>query len=112
MSYSKTYYDKAKKIYQTATYKYLDKNPWVRTFYGIKSRCENSNQPNYKWYGARGIKCLLTIPEVKELWLRDDADALVKPSIDRIDSNGDYTKDNCQFIEWYENVVTRRHSTQ
>ncbi len=37
------------------------------------------------------------------LYYRDGADKMKKPSIDRIDNNGDYTYENCRFIEMAEN---------
>ena len=71
---------------------------------GIKSRCENPNVNNYHRYGGRGITNHLTREDLKLLWERDHADTMVKPSIDRIDNNGNYTLSNCQFIELRENV--------
>lgn len=59
----------------------------------------------YSRYGGRGIKFAITLEEVNELWRRDTADKMRKPSIDRKDVNGDYTFMNCQFIEWAENLI-------
>ena len=42
---------------------------------------------------------------MKFLWYRDKTWLLEKPSIDRIDSYGDYTFDNCRFIEFKENAM-------
>jgi hypothetical protein len=41
--------------------------------------------------------------EIKELWFRDKAMLMINPTIDRIDRNGNYTKENCRFIEAKEN---------
>lgn len=75
------------------------KFPWKRTLYNIKQRCENPNDDRYHRYGGRGIECLITEDELKELWFRDKAYLMDKPSIDREDNDGDYTFDNCRFIE-------------
>ncbi len=65
----------------------------------IIQRCLNENNKSYHRYGGRGIKCLITVDELKELWVRDNASEMQRPSIDRKDNNGDYTFENCQFIE-------------
>ena len=78
---------------------YHKKFPWKRVFNNIKQRCNNLNEPAYKDYGGRGIKCLITEKEIKKLWFRDKAWKLKQPSIDKIDNNGNYTFKNCRFIE-------------
>lgn len=37
--------------------------PWRKTFHGIKNRCNNTNYRQFKDYGGRGIKCLITMKE-------------------------------------------------
>lgn len=71
---------------------------------GIKQRCGNINNSSYKYYGERGIKCFITEKELKTLWIRDKAWELEMASIDRIDNNGNYTFENCRFIELQENI--------
>jgi len=73
----------------------------------IKTRCEYPKAINYKYYGGKGIKCLLSLDDIKFLWKRDNADTLKKPSIDRIDSNGNYELSNCRFVELRQNVLFR-----
>ncbi len=94
------------------TYKYYnklakqehEKYPWKRLLRTISYRCNNTNNKDYKNYGGRGIKCNITEDELKELWFRDKAYEMEKPTIDRIDNNGHYTYDNCQFLENEDNV--------
>jgi hypothetical protein len=66
----------------------------------IKQRCENINNKRYNCYGGRGIKCLITAEEIKFLMERDGYWNMKNPSIDRIDNDGDYTFENCQFLEF------------
>lgn len=83
---------------------YYRKYPYKKTLTDIKQRCNNPNNKEYKNYGGRGIKCLITEEEVKRLWFRDKAYLMDKPSIDRINNDGDYTYENCRYVELRENV--------
>jgi hypothetical protein len=83
--------------------KYEEKNPWIKHFVSIRQRCNNPKATAYKYYGAKGIRCNLTLSEVKTLWFRDKAYTLVRPSIDRFKHWEHYTFKNCQFIELAEN---------
>lgn len=73
--------------------------------YSIKYRCENPKCSGFKRYGGRGIKCLLTVDDLRFMWNRDNAKSMVKPSIDRIDNDGHYELSNCRFIEAQENLL-------
>lgn len=75
------------------------RNPWASCYYGIKKRCYNKTRPNYHRYGGRGIKCIITIKEVKQLYIIYGAEYMKRPSIHRIDNDGHYTLKNCMFIE-------------
>lgn len=84
---------------------YRKNNPWYSIYCDIKTRCNNLNFIGYEYYGGRGIKCLITLLEVKQLWFRDKAYFMKKPSINRIDNDGDYTFDNCEFLELEKNIT-------
>lgn len=71
-------------------------NVWLT----MKQRCYNPSDKHYKWYGAKGVK-------VCEEWLNDPAEFVSwcenngyreGLTIDRINSEGDYSPDNCRFI--------------
>ena len=78
--------------------------PWKGVLKNIKQRCNNSNNPKYKNYGGRGIKCLITAKELKKLWFKNKAYNLNWPSIDRKDNDGHYKLINCRFIEMVKNT--------
>lgn len=80
-----------------------EKFPWKYTLGSIIQRCKNKNHRRYKDYGGRGIKCLITLDELKTLWFRDKAYEMKEPSIDRIDNDGNYEFNNCQYIELSKN---------
>lgn len=65
----------------------------------IKQRCYDPRHSSYKWYGGKGIKNFLTLKQLRILWRRDGAAEMLKPSIDRRESNDDYTFENCFFNE-------------
>lgn len=78
--------------------------PWRYHYRKARSRCLHIKHYAYKFYGGKGIKFYLEPNEVKLIWERDKAYLLVKPSIDRIDSKGNYTFDNCRFVELRRNI--------
>ena len=82
--------------------------PWLFTLVNIRTRCTNPNRKSSSCYVGKGIRCFLSKEDVKELWERDRASTLAKPSIDRIDPKGHYTKENCRFIELAENSSRRK----
>lgn len=82
--------------------RYLKKNPWSKYLDRAKCRCKRKN------YIKRGIKCFLSMDDIKFLWFRDKAWELQRPSLDRIDTTNSYILNNCRFIELQENI--RRHS--
>lgn len=83
----------------------LKKNPWRATLYHIKERCNCKTNSKYYRYGGRGIKCLITEEELKELWFRDKAYLMDRPSIDRKYHNGNYEYDNCEYMELGKNSL-------
>ena len=74
----------------------------------MRRRCSDKTHRAYRWYGAKGIKVKMTVDDLIALWLRDNANKMDSPSIDRINSNGDYEPRNCRFIELSENRGTSK----
>lgn len=95
-----------------ANKRYLEKNPWMPSFTAARDRCRNPKNNGYHRYGGRGIQFFLTVEEIKALWIRDGASEQEQASIDRIDNDGNYSFENCRFIEKRENSrrVARLHS--
>lgn len=83
--------------------KYKRLHPWVRYVEFARRRCSDVSSEWYKWYGAKGVTCDLTAKDLEEIWKRDGAHSLNKPSLDRVDPNGNYTKANVRFIEFKVN---------
>ena len=83
------------------------RNPWYNIWQGVKQRCANPKHPSYRYYGGRGIRNFLSKADIEFLWVRDSARLLTSPSIDRLDNDGNYTMENCRFIERSQNAIKR-----
>jgi hypothetical protein len=85
--------------------KFRERNPWYRPLEFAKRRCIDPKHKDFKYYGGRGIKCLLTIGEAQHLFERDGGRQMKKPTLDRIDGDGHYEVSNCQFMELTDNIA-------
>lgn len=80
-----------------------------RIWSNMRSRCDRPRNSNYRWYGGRGISYA---PEWKTFsnfskWALANGyrDGL---EIDRIDTNSNYTPENCRFVTHQINCQNRR----
>lgn len=89
---------------------YRTKYPWKMTRRWILIRCYNPKSHAYRNYGRKGVKNFLTNDDLEMIWKRDGASKMKKPSIDRRDPLGDYTVENCRYIEYSENSA-KKHWT-
>lgn len=90
-----------------------DRHPLYSTWYGMIQRCYYPAAPNYRYYGALGVR-------VCDRWREADGrgfanfleDMGEKPAagltLDRIDPLGDYEPTNCRWASWTEQRLNRR----
>ena len=76
-------------------------------------RCYNKKHPNFKYYGARGIKVYPT-------W-RQDFTAFLKSmgprpaanyTLERINNDGNYEPSNCKWATWLQQANNKRKGNQ
>lgn len=79
-----------------------------RVWVSMKYRCYNSKATGFKRYGGRGIKVCDRWKKSFKAFHDDMGDPPEGMQIDRIDNNGNYTKNNCRWATPQENV---RNST-
>jgi hypothetical protein len=84
-------------------------SPTFTSWKSMLDRCKNQGHPSYRNYGARGIS-------VCERWkafggfLEDMGERQKGMTLDRIDSDGNYCKENCRWISMKENSNNRRNN--
>ncbi len=123
--YKQEYYKKNKEMFFRKAIKWKEENkerfltyqreyrrthpvdPLYKLLNNINQRCNYPKDKKYKYYGGKGIKNFLTLEDLKYLWNRDRAGLMKQPSIDRKNGNGNYTIENCQFIEMEANRKKR-----
>ena len=85
-------------------------HPLFHTWNGMIRRCHDPKKADYNYYGGRGI----TVCDRWHDFWKFVEDMEPKPdglSLDRIDNDKGYSKDNCRWISLKKNCNNRRDNT-
>ncbi|MEO1432514.1 MAG: hypothetical protein AAFV71_26275 [Cyanobacteria bacterium J06633_8] len=91
----------------------ISSHPLYSTWNGMKDRCNNPSNPNYKNYGGRGIKVCDRWMNSFFHFVKDVGIKINKEySLDRIDNNGNYAPTNCRWATSKQQSNNRRTNKQ
>lgn len=90
------------------------KHPLFAAYKAMLSRCNNPKNKSYPSYGGRGIKvCKSWSDPISGFgsFLADMCERPVGFSIDRLDVNGNYSPENCRWVDIYTQARNKRNTS-
>lgn len=97
---------RSQKIWEYNTTHWLSKHRLFETYNSIFGRCTNANNKSYSYYWWRGIKC--EWENFKDFINDMESSYTEWLTIDRINWNWNYCKDNCRWATMKEQTRNRK----
>lgn len=105
-----------KEIVSKSSFKHgLTRTRFYQIFKDMKARCNNKTLKCYKNYGGRGIKSEWeSFEEFKHDMYKSYLEHMkqfsrkIDTTLDRVDNNGNYNKENCKWSTWIEQNRNKR----
>jgi len=85
----------------------LSKDPIYPIWKSMRQRCKNPKYKEFYYYGGRGI-CVCKEWDNFETFKSDMGNRPDGFYLDRIDTNGNYCKENCKWVSGTESAINRR----
>lgn len=92
----------------------MSKRRLASIYQGMKQRCYNTNRPNYKYYGGRGVSVCdewLNNPQAFYDWAMANG-YQENLTIDRINNDGNYEPQNCRWASMKEQATNKHPRTR
>lgn len=90
----------------------LSDQPIYDCWVAMKARCNNKQNPGYKWYGAKGVKVCEAWNNSFESFLKDMGIPAKGMTLDRIDVHGNYEPGNCRWATLQEQQINRSNNNK
>lgn len=88
----------------------MARTPTYKTWISMRSRCTNESDVNYSQYGGRGISVCDEWLSEFTVFLADMGEQPEGLSLDRIDNDKGYSKENCRWATAKEQHRNKRNS--